>query len=259
MNRATALRSLIASGQDTIGAWLTIPDLTVTEIMAGAGFDWLIVDCEHGLFDLSQLHATLSACKSSPVTVLVRVAFGDNVLVQHALDLGADGIVFPQITNAQAAQNAVAACKYPPNGNRSYGPRRASDYYRSISTYLTDANEGNLVFLQIESMEAVAHIDEIIDVPGVDAIFPGPMDLAASAGNLGNASDEKVIAALDTIMTACNRLRMPLCAGLATSAQFPKSSQGRYLLAAFDDRLLTNAAANTVHDAKNWITNSLQK
>ncbi len=251
-HRSKALKTKVAQGAVTLGAWVTFSEIEVIEIMVGAGFDWLMLDCEHGSIDPARLSAALIAFNGSPTVPIVRVPSLDHALIGRALDAGADGVVVPMIEDAVGARRAVSASKYPPDGSRGYGPRRASGYYRGIDDYVDGANDELLVFLQLESLAAAANVDEIVDVGGIDAIFPGIMDLSGSAGVLRDARHPHVVAAYDTIALGAHRRGIPLCASAWTAAEVRlRVEQGaRYLIVAFDDRLLAAASTAAVLEAR---------
>jgi 2-keto-3-deoxy-L-rhamnonate aldolase RhmA len=246
--RSAELKRRIVAHEAVIGAWLTLSGLNVAEIMAGAGFDWLMIDTEHSVFDLSELQVTLSAFRGVSTVPFVRVAANDPARIKHALDVGAEGIVIPNIDNAEQAQRAVGACKYPPAGYRGYGPRRASDYYRDIDRYIETANRDLFVILQIESAQGVEQIDAILEVPGIDIIFLGPQDLSGSFGLLRQTNHSNVIDALTKVKTACRGRNMAVCSGAFDASLAPKLIEEgvRVLLSSFDDALLRNAAEATV-------------
>ena len=228
-------------GEPSFGAWLTIPGLNVAEIMAGMGYDWIFIDAEHGPFDAGSLQTALAAFNGSPSVPIVRVAANDAVRIAQALDLGAEGVIVPQVDDADAARRAVAATRYPPQGHRGFGPRRASNYYRDIEAYAADANGHLLAVLQIESLRAVREIDAILEVEGVDAVFVGPMDLSGSAGVLRQTDHPDVVAAIDHVLRRCRAKNMPVCAGLSTPAR--ARTRAESLVLTGDDAALLRASA----------------
>jgi len=129
--RSRALKARLHASAITLGGWLSLPDLSVVEIATGAGFDWLMIDAEQAAFDLGTLYRMFVAFRDSATVPRVRVPWNDHVRIKHILDFGAEGIILPQIGSLAEASAAVAACKYPPQGIRGFGPRRASDWRRN--------------------------------------------------------------------------------------------------------------------------------
>jgi 2-keto-3-deoxy-L-rhamnonate aldolase RhmA len=177
----------------------------VAELISQAGFDWLLFDMEHGPLGMETVHRLMQAMSTPGAVPLVRVAKNDAVLIGQALDAGAHGVVVPFISNADDARRAVAACRYPPTGTRGVGPRRAAQYGRTFHDYIETANDGVLVVLQIETPQAVANIESIVAVPGVDVVAIGSGDLAMTMDCFQNRDDEKFESALEKVRTACER------------------------------------------------------
>ena len=198
--RALDLKRRLRDGATALGAWLSIADPAVAEIMAGAGFDYILIDTEHAPWSLESLQTTLLAFRGMPTVPIVRVPWNDQVHVKQALDVGADGVLAPMVRSAAEARALVAAAKYPPDGIRGFGPRRASDYGRNIDAYVTGANAATIVIPQIEDVGAAEAIDEILAVPGVDALCIGPNDLSGSAGVLRQHDHPVVRGAIDRIL-----------------------------------------------------------
>ncbi len=178
-----------------IGAWLSSGSPTVTEIFAGAGYDWLLVDMEHAPNDLNEVIAHMRAAATDEAEVIVRVPWNEPVLVKRLLDAGVRSLMFPFVQSAQEAAAAVAATRYPPQGVRGVaGSSRATDYGRKV--HFATAAEEIAVVVQIESPMAMKAIGDIAAVDGVDGVFIGPNDLAANMGYLGNATHADVRAAM---------------------------------------------------------------
>jgi len=201
------LKQGIREKRKQVGFWLTLASPSVTEIAAGAGFDWVLIDMEHTSNNLADvvdhLRAVAAGGDAEPA---VRVPGNDPVLVKRLLDCGARSLMFPNIQTAEEARRAVASTRYPPHGMRGFaGSSRATAFGR-FPNYPTLASADICVILQIESPQAVDAIPEIATVDGVDCIFIGPNDLAASMGFLGQAKDPEVkkiiLVALDRIQRA---------------------------------------------------------
>ncbi|GHG44772.1 2,4-dihydroxyhept-2-ene-1,7-dioic acid aldolase [Sinomonas cellulolyticus] len=196
-----------AAGQDRpaaqIGLWVCSGSPLVAEIMAGSGADWLLIDTEHSPNSLESVLAQLHAVHGYPVLPMVRLPWNDVVLIKQYLDLGAQNLLIPMVNDAEQARAAVAAVRYPPHGVRGVGSAlaRAARWNR-IPDYLARADETISLAVQIETAEAVSNVEDILAVDGVDAIFIGPSDLAASMGFLGQQEHPEVRAAVERCLAA---------------------------------------------------------
>ena len=170
------------TGKASFGTWITLADPAVCAILANVGFEWVIIDGEHCPFNPETLRNMLMVLRERGVVSIVRVRVNDESLVKQVLDWGAEGIMFPFIHTADDARRAVAACRYPPAGVRGFNPRDASNYFADIDHYLATANDRIVALLQVEHVDAVNNLDEILAVPGVDALLIGPADLSFSLG-----------------------------------------------------------------------------
>ena len=187
----------LAEGKVQIGFWLGLESPLATEIVAGSGFDWLLLDMEHTGIDTSGVVEHLRAARGSPGELVVRVPSLDVVMVKRLLDLGVRSFMFPSIVDAGQARTAVAATRYPPHGMRGVsGNNRANNFARDPGYQQGYADEQCIV-LQIESRPAVMAIGEIGAVEGVDALFIGPNDLAASMGLFGQPNAAEVDAVVE--------------------------------------------------------------
>ena len=194
------LKRLLTQGKRTVGAWLQIASPFTAEIMSRAGFDWLIIDMEHGPGDILTLVSQLHAMSGSNTVPLVRAPWNDFVIIKRILDAGVYGVLVPYVNTRAEAETAVRACKYPPEGIRGVaGSPRAAGYGQKPMNYLKKANEEILVITAVETAEAVSNLDEILGVPGLDGVFIGPMDLATSLGHLGELGHRDVQAAISEI------------------------------------------------------------
>lgn len=176
----------IKNGDKQIGLWVTLADGLAAEVVAGAGYDWVVIDTEHSPGDGLDTAAQLQAFAGTTTTALVRPAWNDAVLIKRILDLGAQGLVIPMIQSVEQAKNAIAATRYPPHGFRGVaGGSRATNFGR-ITDYFQRADQEITVILQLETVAAIACAEQIADLDGVDGIFFGPADIAADMGHLGN-------------------------------------------------------------------------
>jgi 2-keto-3-deoxy-L-rhamnonate aldolase RhmA len=183
----------LKNGQKTIGAFLQTLSPVAAEILANAGFDWLIVDLEHSPGGFDNLQAQVQAMNGSGVVPFARAPWNDAVAIKRILDTGVMGVLVPYVNTRAEAEAAVAACKYPPQGIRGVaGSPRAAGYTRNTMPYLTSANDETIVMTAVETREAVENLDEILQVEGLDGIFIGPVDLASSLGYLGDPSRPEV-------------------------------------------------------------------
>ena len=187
------VKGMLKEGKKTAGAWLQLCSPMTAEIMSRAGFDWLMIDMEHGPGDVLTLISQLQAMNGSDTIPFVRAPWNDFVAIKRILDAGAYGIMIPYVNTKGDAEAAVKACKYPPEGIRGIaGSPRAAGYGQNAKEYFARANSEILVIVQIETAQAAANIEEIMEVPGVDLVFIGPMDLATSMGYLGNPNHPQV-------------------------------------------------------------------
>jgi 4-hydroxy-2-oxoheptanedioate aldolase len=181
--RINHVRDRLRRGEPSIGTWLSLPSPEAAEFISTTGFDWLVVDTEHNAIDIRTLGQMFTAMAPSGIAPMVRIPWNTPENIKRVLDAGAWGIVVPMVNSRAEAEQAVEAMKYPPMGVRSVGgSRHALSFDTPASEYFAHANEQVLVVLQIEHIDGVNNVDEILSVPGVDACFIGPNDLAASMG-----------------------------------------------------------------------------
>jgi 2-keto-3-deoxy-L-rhamnonate aldolase RhmA len=198
------VKKLLSEGQNTSGAWLQLTSTFSAEIMARAGFDWLIVDMEHAPGDFINLAAQLQAMGATDCVPFVRAPWNDAVTIKRILDTGVMGVLVPYVNNAKETADAVAACKYPPQGVRGVAASpRAAHFGQNSMEYLKSANDEIMVFIAVETGEAVANLDEILAVDGLDGVFIGPVDLATSLGHFADPSQPEVQEAIKTIEQKC--------------------------------------------------------
>lgn len=197
-----SFRSRLVGGETLMGAMVTLPTAATAEILADAGFDWLFIDGEHSPLDQSDILSILQAV-GHRIACVVRVPAGEEVAIKKVLDLGAAGIIVPQVNTAEEASDVVRFARYAPEGERGVGLARAHGYGFRFQEYLESANEEIAVIVQAENARAVENIEAITKVPGVDAVQLGPYDLSASLGKMGLIDDPLVTAAIDRITNAC--------------------------------------------------------
>ena len=203
---ANKLKSLWQSNTATINGWLAIPSGFAAETMAQGGFDSLTVDLQHGVQDYQSMVACFQAIQSHPVLPMVRVPWNEPGIVGKVLDAGAYGVICPMINTPEEARALVSYVRYPPKGKRSNGPIRAA-IYGEAGGYQTTANDEILCMPMIETQDAIDNLDAILDVPGIDAVYIGPSDLAFSRGGVP-ALDQETEEAMSTyqqILTATKK------------------------------------------------------
>lgn len=248
------LKSQLQRGAIVFAGWIQIGHPTVAEILVRAGFDCLVLDCEHGLIDLETTAAIMRAMGSRSCTPLVRLPKNDSTWIARIMDAGAGGIIVPMVNSAEQAAAAVAALKYPPEGRRGIGYCRANTYGADFQQYIETANESSVMIVQIEHAEGVENIDNILDVEGIDGVFVGPYDLSGSMDVLGELDHPKMRAALERINQSCRDHDVP--AGLHVVAPDParvKNSieQGfRFIALSIDSVLLTHSAQELLEKAR---------
>ncbi|MDY6917838.1 MAG: aldolase/citrate lyase family protein [Chloroflexota bacterium] len=199
------LKRKMQKRQTTIGSWITLGHTSIAEIMARAGFEWLVVDMEHSAITLDiaqQLILAIEACGATP---LVRVEENNASLIKRVMDAGAYGVIVPMVNSKREAEAAVAAVKYPPVGKRGVGLARAQGYGDKFDEYAAAVNDESVVVVQIEHIDAVNNLESILSVEGVDGCIVGPYDLSGSLGVPGCFEHPDVLAALDKVERTCSR------------------------------------------------------
>jgi 2-keto-3-deoxy-L-rhamnonate aldolase RhmA len=206
-------RAKLARGQICLGTVISFTDPTVTEALCQV-LDFVWIDMEHNALSLESVQGHIMATKGSETSPLVRVPWNDPVLIKPVLDIGAAGVIVPFVRTAEEARRAIAACLYPPEGIRGFGPRRPSRYGQlGGPEFCRAANASIMPMVQIEHIDAVANIDEILAVPGLASIVIGPNDLAGSMGLMGQPRHPQVLAAIDTVIAKARRAGMPIGIG----------------------------------------------
>src|SRR5947209_6067204 len=206
--RPNAVKQRLRAGKPAVGTWLSLGSVTAARFIARAGFAWLTVDTEHTATGVETASAMYAGIADAGCVALSRVLANRHDHIKRALDTGAMGVVVPMVNSREEAEAAVAACKYPPRGNRSVGGSvHAMNFAASAGDYFARADDEILVVLQCEHITAVEHADEIFSVPGIDAIFVGPNDLEASMRSADGKAPtaEATAAAMKTILAACKR------------------------------------------------------
>jgi 2-keto-3-deoxy-L-rhamnonate aldolase RhmA len=190
------LKSKLARGETTVGIWITLESPTITEIAVALGLDWVVIDTEHGHLDYKEVVEHIRVTGNSRTTPLVRIAETTPGIIKRVLDLGAQGIIVPQVNSAQEVVLAVRYAKYPPEGIRGVGGERATLWGLGLQSQTAISNRETMVIPLIETLAGGRELASILDVPGVDAIYLGPADYSSSAGFLGQWEGPGVAEAL---------------------------------------------------------------
>ncbi len=243
------IREAVAAGRPSFGAWVALGDNVAAEIMGKAGYDWVILDTQHGGISWDQVLPVMQALDLGGTRALVRVGWTNPMQIMRALDLGALGVIVPMVSTAAQARIAVEATRYPPHGIRSFGPVR--NYYAAPGAPAPEP----LCFVMIATAEAMDNLEEIAATPGVDGLFVGPIDLALSLG-LGAAlvMPEQVLAAAQRVAETCRRHRIISgCAALGmANAQALAQAGIQFLPISNDVGMLRRAAAADIAQARSW-------
>ena len=239
------LKTKLDAGEAVLGTMITMPSPGLAQLLAAAGFDWLAFDMEHGPMTIESVHAMINATAASTCVPLVRLPATTPWLAKTALDAGALGLLFPMVETPEAAKEAVAAATYPPKGRRGFGPFHAPERWGvSMLDYARDADAAMLKVLFIEHIDAIARIDEILAVDGIDVAFVAPFDLSQSLGKPGDFDDPDFAAALTRAEAAVLQSKAKL-GGLATTADQGRTMLERgykFLMLGFDGLIIDGAA-----------------
>ena len=253
--KSNPVKQLLKAGKPTFGTWISLGDLLATRILARMGFDWLTVDLEHGSIDWSQAAACFGAIADAGSVPLVRVPDGSPRDIKRALDAGAWGIVVPMVDTVEQAREAIAAAKYPPVGTRSLGgTSHGLNFAARSAEYFAGANDQILVVLQTESPTGIANAEQIYRLPGVDAIFVGPVDLRARLTNPSGspATDADLESALAKVVAAGKATGTPTGMHVmdAEVAQRRAEQGMQFIAVASDIRFMASKAAETIGSLK---------
>ena len=241
MNRE--FRSRLKTSELLVGTIVTVPSTEGVEILVDTGFDWLFIDTEHGSFDAESAQQLLQAAGRN-FPCVIRVPADDEIWIKKMLDIGATGVIVPQIRSAQQVEHVVSLCRFPPTGSRGMGISRANRYGGEFQDYVDHANQYICVIVQVEHVDAVDDIDTIVAVSGLDAVFIGPYDLSASLGKPGQVEDPQVQQAIERIREACLSAGVGLgIFGIDAAAVIPYVNRGFHLIAIGTDSVFLSRAA----------------
>ena len=236
-------RRRLRNGETLRGVLLNLPSAAVAEILAAAGFDWLFIDGEHGAIDSREIVEILQAVERD-LACIVRIPELGRAAIKRALDMGAAGILVPQVETAEQAAEAVRLARYAPAGERGMGLARAHRYGFAFREYVAQANDAIAVIIQVEHFRAVENIDRIAAVQGLDAVFLGPYDLSASLGYPGQIDHPRVVEAIEHVTRRCQVAGMRLgYFGIDAQAVRPFMARGYTLICAGVDAVLLGQSA----------------
>jgi 4-hydroxy-2-oxoheptanedioate aldolase len=247
-------KAALQGDQTLWGLWLGLANTSCAEISASAGFDWLLIDGEHGPFELQTMQHHLQAIAAYEVSPIIRVEEGRTALIKRVLDIGAQTILVPMVDTAEQARELVLDVNYPPAGRRGMGTAlaRAARWNR-IPGYSKIANQEICLIIQVETVEAMQNLQEIAAVEGIDGIFIGPTDLSASMGHIGNADHPDVVAAIEQGIETINKSGK--AAGLLSvninAARHYESKGAKFIGVGVDTLLLANATKQLADSVKN--------
>lgn len=243
------LRAKWNQGQATFGMWAGIDSSLTAELAAGAGYDYVCVDLQHGMSDEHTMVSMFEAAAGAGSTPLTRVAWNEPWLIMRALDLGAAGVIVPLVGSGEEARRAVQACRYPPHGNRSYGPIRAQQVVGSAAP--SDLAEAVVCFAMVETRDGLDRLEEIASTPGLDGIYIGPADLALALGQTPGAGGEVLDEAIARVRETCDA--HGLIAGMhchdGQSAQAYAAQGFKLLTVGVDSSLLKSTLAGELAEA----------
>lgn len=260
MSKNADFRQKLKDDERLLGSWLTFNDPCVAELMCQAGFDFLIIDAEHGPVSIETIQNLMMVINSTEVIGLVRIPWNEPVIIKRVLDVGADGILVPLVTTADDVRQAVSATRYPPEGVRGFGPRRPGRYGRLFQEYINGPAKDIIVLTQIEDIKAVENLDEILKVSELDGLLIGSNDLSASMGLLGQREHPKMLETIETIIKKCRTGKVPVVAacGDAPEQALTWFKRGAQLVALGGDfSLLASVCDRTVTTVKTQLTKGI--
>lgn len=255
---AADIKRRMKAGEVSIGSWMSMAHVSIAEILAMAGYDWVVIETEHTAIDNSEVLRLLIAIERRGAVPLVRLAWNDPIQAKAVMDSGAAGVLVPMVNTKADAEQAVGSIKFPPLGFRGVGLARAQDYGETFAEYVRRNNDDSLVIVQIEHVDAVRNIEEILSVPGIDGTFIGPYDLSLSMGIPGQLDHPDVAAASQRVLEAT--LAHGLIAGihLVHPHNAPERlracvAQGYRFVALGTDILFLGDSCRALHDAARQI------
>lgn len=204
-----SLKQKLKNNELTIGSWIMMGIPMSIEVMALAGFEWLVIDIEHTSIDLDTAENLIRTIQANNIKALVRVSKNEEVIIKRILDMGADGIIVPMVCSKEDAIQAVNYAKYPPVGKRGVGLYRASGYGTRFEKYKKWVNDELVIIAQIEHINGVHNLDEILEIEGIDGTIIGPYDLSGSLGFPGEFERDDVKNSIQTVLDKCKAKKIP--------------------------------------------------
>lgn len=250
--RTKSFKEILRRTDPLIGLWSGLASALGAELLAEGGFDWIVLDAEHAPIDVPSMLTLLQAMKATDTAPLVRVPWNDAVAIKRFLDIGADALLVPFVETEEEASEAVRAMLYPPHGVRGVASRHRAGRYGRRRDYMAAANGELCLVVQVESKRALANLRGIAGVTGIDGIFIGPSDLAASLGHLGNPNHPEVREQIANALRVCLDLGVPagiLAPDLTLAVQYAEAGF-RFVAVGTDVGLLVDAADRLVADVK---------
>jgi len=253
-------RKALLDRTPTFGAWIQMGHPAIAEVLGRVGFDWIAVDLEHGVIDLESTAGLFRAIEHYDAVPVARLPFNDPIWIKRVLDAGAGGLIIPMVNSQAEARAAMDQAKYPPLGRRGYGYSRANSHGLDFTPYIQDANKEIAIVMQIEHRDGIEALEGILDVPGVDGAFIGPLDLSGSFGKTGQLDCPEMVQALSTFRSSCNS--RGIAAGMHLVHPTPKNigqalEDGYTMIAlGVDNTLLAGAAQAALASAHSAVSSA---
>jgi 2-dehydro-3-deoxyglucarate aldolase len=241
------VKEKLKSGKHSIGAWMQIPSTSVASILGEAGFDWIVLDLEHGSFSLHQLPDLFRAISANGCLPMVRLAQNHPKDIKAALDAGAMGLVAPMIETAEQVSNFLKWSNYPPVGTRGIGYSNANKFGKNFETYFSEINHNLIRIIQIESINALPEMDSMLSFPGIDAMMIGPYDLSGSMNLTGKFQDPKLLEVIKKLEGFSSKYNIPLGTHVIVPDPLRLKEEiklGRKFIAYSTDALLLQSSIN---------------
>jgi 2-keto-3-deoxy-L-rhamnonate aldolase RhmA len=249
IDRRHNLRARIRAGETLLGGFLTWPTAAMAELLGLAGFDFAVIDAEHGFHGIESIESLVRAADGVPMPAIVRPPRFDSDVVSRSLDAGAAGVLLPRVDGAASVRTAVENVKFPPEGRRGLGGVRANRYgTQPLGEFVRESNERTVVAVQIETPGALGEVASIAAVPGVDVLFVGPNDLTQALGIPGKFDDPRYRAALGSVASAAKENGRAAGIMVGRLEQIPELSEMGYRFFTTSDRSLMLEAARAWRD-----------
>ena len=253
MHKTNFLKQKLALGQTVLGTWSVIPSPTVSNILAKAGLDFIIIDGEHGPIGLETAENMIRACELEGCSPLFRVGDNNENLILRALEIGSHGVVIPQILSREDAQRATAAVKYHPAGARGYSPFTRAGSFSPVENHAETSNLNTITMFIVEGEEGIDNLDEILEVQNIDIVYIGPYDLSQSVGCPGEITNPKV---LKLMQYCCEKIsdRGIIAGSFVKDGEYAKmliDNGVRFLAYRADCDIIINSARSIINDIAN--------